>query len=113
VVIGPDQALYIADTGWDEIFKMTRTARLTLIAGTRSKYGGIWGIGRPATQASPDSPDGLAFDRAGDLFIAGWATKTLLMITPSGIMKLPDGTDGFYPRWEGGLVTAPTAPSWR
>ena len=107
VVIGPDRALYVADTGSDEIFKMTRAGRLILVAGTRSKLGGIWGIGRPATEASPDSPDGLAFDRAGDLFIAGWATKTLLMITASGIMKLPDGTDGFYPRGDGGLVTAP------
>jgi len=28
------------------------------------------------------------------VFIAGFANKTLLMITPGGIMKLPDGTDG-------------------
>ena len=89
VVIGPDRALYIADTGSDEIFKMTPAGRLILVAGTRSKFGGVWGIGRRATDASPDSPDGLAFDRAGDLFIAGFATKTLLMITPSGVMKLP------------------------
>jgi DNA-binding beta-propeller fold protein YncE len=106
VVIGPGGALYIADDGANEILKMTPAGRLALVAGTR-RFAGVWGIGRPATQASPDGPDGLAFDRAGDLFVAGSNTKTLLMITPGGIMKLPDGTDGFYPRDDGGLVTAP------
>jgi hypothetical protein len=106
VAIGPGGALYIADTGSNEILKLTRTGRLILIAGAQ-KFAGIWGIGRPATGASPDGPDGLAFDRSGDLFIAGLNTKTLLMITHSGIMTLPDGTNGFYPRGNGGLVTAP------
>ncbi len=106
VTIGPDRALYIADTGANEILKLA-AGRLVLVAGTRSHFGGIWGIGRRAINASPDSPEGLAFDRSGDLFIAGFATKTLLMITPSGIMKLPDGADGFYPRGCGSLVTAP------
>lgn len=107
VVTGPGGTLYIADTGADEILKTTAGGRLILVAGTRAPYGGIYGTGRRATQASPDSPDGLAFDQSGDLFIAGFATKTLLMITPGGIMKLPGGTDGFYPRGDGGLVTAP------
>ncbi len=107
VVIGPGGALYVADTGGNEIFKMTGAGRLTLVAGTRSGFEGVWGVGHQATNASPDGPDALAFDRSGDLFIAGLNTKTLLMITPSGVMTLPDGIDGFYPRGNGGLVTAP------
>jgi sugar lactone lactonase YvrE len=106
VAIGPGPALYIADSGASEIFKMTPAGRLLLVAGSR-RFAGVWGIGRRAAEASADGPDGLAFDRAGDLFIAGFNTKTLLMITPSGIMKLPGGTDGFYPRDSGGLATAP------
>jgi hypothetical protein len=106
VAIGPGRALYIADAGASEILKMTRAGKLLLVAGTR-RFAGVWGIGRPAAEASADGPDGLAFDRAGDLFVAGFNTKTLLMITPRGIMKLPDGTDGFYPRDDGGLATAP------
>jgi hypothetical protein len=106
VVIGPDRALYIGDSGASEILKMTPAGRLILVAGTR-RFAGVWGIGRPATEASADGADGLAFDRAGDLFVAGFNTKTLLVITPSGIMRLPDGTDGFYPRDNGGLATAP------
>jgi len=106
VAIGPGRALYIADSGASEILTMTPAGKLILVAGTR-RFAGVWGIGRPAAEASADGPDGLAFDHAGDLFIAGFNTKTLLMITPSGIMKLPDGTDGFYPRDSGGLATAP------
>ncbi len=106
VVTGPGGALYIADTGANEIFKMTDGGRLILVAGTRSGFAGVWGVGHQATSASADGPDGLAFDRSGDLFIAGLNTKTLLMITASGVMTLPDGIDGFYPRGNGGLVTA-------
>jgi glucose/arabinose dehydrogenase len=107
VVIGPGGTLYVADTGANEILKMTGAGKLRLVAGTRSVFAGVWGVGHRATNASPDGPDGLAFDRSGDLFIAGHNTKNLLMITPGGVMTLPDGTDGFYPRGGGGLVTAP------
>jgi sugar lactone lactonase YvrE len=68
-------------------------------------YQGIYGIGGPATRASVDGPDGLAFDSRGDLFLGGFNTKALLMITPGGTMRLVD--DAFYPRGAGGLVTAP------
>jgi len=77
---------------------------LTRIAGSR-RYDGIFGIGGPATKAAVDSPDGLAFDRAGNLFLAGFATKALLMITGGGTMRLV--SDAFYPRGDAGLATAP------
>jgi hypothetical protein len=96
VAIGPHGALYIADTGYSEILKLAAPGRLIRVAGTR-RFAGVWGIRRPAPEASADGPDGLAFDRAGNLYIAGSNTKTLLMITSGGIMRLPDGTDGFYP----------------
>jgi hypothetical protein len=68
---------------------------------------GIPTAGLQATRTSADGPDGLAFDRAGDLFGAGFDTKTLFMISPGGRVSLPIGPDGFYPRGNGGLVTAP------
>jgi len=106
VAIGPRGALYIADTGYSEILKLAASGRLIRVAGTR-RFAGVWGIGRPAAEASADGPDGLAFDRAGNLYIAGFNTKTLLEITSGGIMRLPDGKDGFYPRGPGGLAPAP------
>jgi len=103
---GPDGRLYIAASGENEILRLERNDRLTVLAGNR-KYAGVYGVGGPATHASPDVPSGLAFDRAGDLYIAGFAVKTLLMITPKGIMTDPAGIGGFYPRGYGLLVPAP------
>lgn len=104
--IGPDGRLYIADAGgWGEILRLDGRL-LTRIAGTRGPEG-VFGIGQPATRASADGPAGLAFDRAGNLYIAGLNTKTLLMVARDGTMRLPAGNNGFYPRGPGALVTAP------
>lgn len=101
VKLAPGGALVIAADR--EVLRLSGNV-LTRIAGSR-RYDGIYGIGGPAVRAAVDSPNGLAFDRAGNLFIAGFATKALLLITPRGTMKLV--SDAFYPRGDGGLVTAP------
>ncbi len=108
VIVGPHGDLYIADAGGDQVLRLSATGILTRVAGSsRLQYAGVYGVGKPATEASPDGPYGLAFDRSGDLYIAGIHTKTLLMINPKGIMTLPMGEDGFYPRGPGGIRTAP------
>lgn len=100
--------LYVAVGGWGEVLRLNRNGTLTRIAGFHGRYEGVHGLGRPATRASVDGADGLAFDRAGDLYLAGFNTKTLLMVDRRGIMRAPLGpTTGFYPRDSGGLVTAP------
>jgi hypothetical protein len=105
VALGRDGRLYVAAAGWGEVLRLGPGGTLVKVAGIRGPAG-IYGIGRPATRASADGPVGLAFDRARDLFIAGFNTKTLLMVTPGGTMRLPAGTDGDYPS-EGGLATTP------
>jgi sugar lactone lactonase YvrE len=107
VAVSPRGCLYIADAGNSEILRLGRSGRLARVAGTRGAAG-VTGIGRPATNASADGPDGLAFDRAGDLYIAGRNTKQLLMITADGRMRLPIGQTGFYPHGMGGLTAGPT-----
>ncbi len=108
VAIGPDGALYLADQGSSEILKLSASGRLIRVAGVPGPAG-VWGIGRRATEASADGPNGLAFDRAGNLYVAGSNTKTLLMITSSGIMQLPDGRTGSTPRAQAGWSLPPTA----
>jgi sugar lactone lactonase YvrE len=103
VAIGPDGHLYVSAGAWGEVLRLER-GRLRRIAGIRGPEG-VVGTGRPATHASVDGADGLAFDRAGNLYLAGFNTKTLLMVTPAGTMTLPAGTDGFYPGGNGGLAT--------
>jgi sugar lactone lactonase YvrE len=106
VAIGPDGCLYIADEGNSEIFRLDAAGRLVRVAGTPGAEG-VAGIGGRAVDASPDGPDGLAFDQAGNLYVAGFTTKNLLMITASGRMLLPVGQAGFYPHGPGGLVYLP------
>ena len=106
VAVGPDGRLYIADSGGNEVLRLEANGTVTEIAGNL-RYAGAYGVGGPAVRASPDGPSGLAFDRAGNLYLAGFNTKTLLMITPAGMMALPAGMAGFYPRGEGALVAAP------
>lgn len=103
---GPDGRLYVADSGNNEVLRLERNGTMTEIAENRH-YAGVYGVGHPAVHASPGSPSGLAFDRAGNLYLASFSVKTLLMITPKGIMTLPDGVENFYPRGKGALVTAP------
>ncbi len=106
VAIGPDGELYIADAGNDQVLRLSPDGRLYIVAGPAVlKAAGVTGIGGPATRASPDGPDAIAFDGKGDLFIAGENTKALLMVDPRGIMRLVSSR--FYPRGDGGLVAGP------
>jgi hypothetical protein len=106
VAVSPGGCLYIADSSTSEILRRDAAGRLVHVAGIRGAAG-IPGAGRPASRASADGPSGLAFNRAGDLYVAGSNTKTLLMITAGGRMRLPIGRAGFNPQGPGGLVTGP------
>lgn len=108
VAIGPHGDLYIAAEGSNEVLRRTPNGRLTRVCGLSGARAGVMGVGGAAVQASCDGPSGIAFDRGGDLFIAGQNTKTLLMVTPEGTMTLPAGNSGFYPRGDGGLVSTPS-----
>jgi hypothetical protein len=107
VAIGPDGELYIACEGNDQVLRLTPGGRLDIVVGpVDDKFAGPSGIGGPAVLASPDSPNGLAFDRAGDLFISGDATKDLLMVDIYGVMHRLRPYFRFYARGPGGLTTA-------
>jgi hypothetical protein len=103
VAVGPGGCPYIADQGGGEILRLAAAGRVVRVAGVRGAAG-VPGAGQAATRASADGPDGLAFGATGDLFVAGSFTKTLLMVTARGRMRLPAGTGTFYPRGVGGLA---------
>jgi DNA-binding beta-propeller fold protein YncE len=105
VSIAPNGQLLIAATGNNEILEL-RHGRLRELAGRRNKAG-VVGLGGPATRASPDGPNGLALDGQGNLWITGSNTKTLLVITPSGLMRRP-ADSSHYPRGDGGVLPDPS-----
>jgi sugar lactone lactonase YvrE len=105
VALSPKGVLYIAAA--DEVVKLTPAGRLQVVAGTPGSSGAPR-AGARAVHTSADGPSGMAFDRSGDLFVFGSATKTLYMISKSGRVQLPIGLAGFYPRGPAGLVSAPS-----
>jgi len=67
VIAGPRGGLYVADAGSNQILRLSPRGILTRVAGpTIQRYAGVYDVGKPATEASPDGPYGLAFDRAGN-----------------------------------------------
>jgi len=103
ITLSPSGELYIA-TG-NQVLALQPNGTLTNVLGHRGPHQGIYGIGGPAVDASADGAAGLAFNAAGDLFVFGSATKSVLMVTPQGIVSLVPGT--IYPRGVGGLVPTP------
>jgi hypothetical protein len=105
VVLSSTGALYIAAAA--EIVTLTPAGTLNVVAGAQASAG-VPRAGALATRTSADDPYGMAFDRYGDLFVFGFTTKTLYMISRSGRVDLPIGRDGFYPGGPAGLITTPS-----
>ena len=69
VAIGPDDALYIADTGNSCVRRLDEEGRLVTVAG-RCGERGDGDDGAPAVDTLLDRPYSIAFDEEGDLYIA-------------------------------------------
>lgn len=103
VAFDPADWLTIADAGRNEVLRLDGDGSLTRLAGSRD-HAGIYGIGKPAANGSADGPTALTYDRSGNLYIAGSNTKSVLMITPRGRLRLIGSA---YPS-DGGMAATPT-----
>ena len=83
--------LYIADTNSDRIRKVDSTGTITTIAGTGER--GFSGDGGPATQASLNSPFGVAVDGAGNLYIADQYNNRIRRVDSTGTITTIAGTE--------------------
>lgn len=75
VEVDPAGNLYVADYGNKRIRKVSTGGTITTVAGNGSSINtecGCNGDGMPAVQASVSEPRGIAFDAAGNLYIADW-----------------------------------------
>jgi sugar lactone lactonase YvrE len=100
---GSDSSLYF--TSGPEILRVDADRTLVRIAGRRGPEQGSFGLNGPATDASTDGANAIAFDRTGDLFFAGGNTKTLYCVRSDGILSAPFGVGNFYPRGIAGLAS--------
>ena len=102
--------LYIADTGNNCVREVSTGGIITAVAGNSVAGslgdGGYSGDGGPAISAQLSQPDGVAVDRAGDLFILDQTGAVVREVDPSGTIKTiaGNGTPGYS--GDGGPATS-------
>jgi secreted PhoX family phosphatase len=93
VAVDSQGNLYIADAGNNVIRRVSTTGVITTVAGDYAAdqatdgLGGFSGDGGPATLAQLNSPQGIAIDRTGDLFIADTFNDAIREVSPAGIIS--------------------------
>lgn len=96
-------SVYIADAGNNRIRAINlATSVITTVAGNGTA--GYSGDGGPATAASLNYPTSVAFDAAGNMYIADYQNLLIRKVTPAGIISTFAGSSaptGF----DGGLAT--------
>ena len=98
--------LYIADQGNQRIRKVTPAGTITTVAGTGVV--GYSGDNGPATSAALNSPQGVAVDSAGNLYIADPHNHRIRQVAPNGTISTVAGTGDPGNSGDGGPATAAT-----
>ncbi len=102
VVVDSSGNMFIADTGNSRIRKVNTSGTISTVVGTGTA--GYSGDGGAATSAKINSPDGVAFDKFGNLLIVDTSNHCIRKLTNSIITTVAgSGTNGFF--GDGGLAT--------
>jgi sugar lactone lactonase YvrE len=83
--------LYIADSNNHVVRKVDTGGTITTVAGNHRLGGGYSGDGGPATNAALNFPDGVALDRAGNLFISEYYNHVVRKVDAGGIITTVAG----------------------
>ena len=113
VALDKDGNIYIADTGNNVIRKVTTSGTISTIAGTSiAGYGGDYDPNSTADQngdatiAWLSQPIGLAFDAAGNLYIADSLNSRIRKINTAGIITTLAGNGVYGSMGDGGPATS-------
>src|SRR5579862_1571627 len=96
---------YVSVPALGNIYKINTAGTISLFAGTGVL--GFSGDGGPATSAQLDYPQGMAFDSAGNFYIADTNNNRIRKVTAGGIISTVAGTGteyngaGFYGGYSG------------
>lgn len=104
--------LYIAETGRHRIDRLDASGTLTVVAGEGTQ--GYGGDGGPATAAQLDSPQGIAVDASGNLYVADTHNHRVRMVTAAtGKISTVAGTGvpGFGGDGSGGVTARLSLPT--
>jgi uncharacterized protein (TIGR03437 family) len=92
--------LYIADRGNSAIRKVSPDGNIQTVAGNGSA--GFSGDGGPAISARLGSPDGVAVDSSGNVYIADTANHRIRKVTTDGTIQTIAGSDNYGTSGDGG-----------
>ena len=95
MAFGPDGALYVADHANNRVRRIGSDGIITTVAGSGPagvNLGSFSGDGGPATKATLQEPWDIAFDVAGDLFIADRDNDRVRKVAPGGTITTIAGT---------------------
>ena len=90
IAVAPNGDLFVANSLRNRIDKISPTGQISLFAGTGTY--GFAGDGGPASAAQFRTPWGLAFDAAGNLYIADVFNNRIRKIAPDGVISTVAGT---------------------
>jgi sugar lactone lactonase YvrE len=93
-------ALYIADNANSRVRKVALDGTISTVAGNGVQ--GFTGNGGPATAAALFFPNSIAFDTAGNMYIAEPPNASIRKVSPSGIITLVAGGNGTNFSGDGG-----------
>lgn len=97
VAVGPDGSVYIADTGDNEIRRVSPTGKIARIAGTGSECSQppACGDGGPATNAQLNAPAAVAVGPSGSVYIVDGGDSEVRKVSASGTITRVAGTGVF------------------
>jgi sugar lactone lactonase YvrE len=104
LAIDSQDRVYFADSALNAVRRINSNGTVTTIAGTGTA--GSTGDGGPATAARLSAPVRLAFDPAGNLYIADSGNNKIRKVTPAGIISTVAGTGTAGNTGDGGQATA-------
>lgn len=104
VAIDAQNRVYVADSVLNAVRRINNDGTMTTVAGTGTA--GSTGDGGPATAARLNAPVRLAFDAAGNLYIADSGNHKIRKVTPAGIISTVAGTGTAGNTGDGGQATA-------
>ena len=96
--------LYICDRDNNAIRELHTDGTVTTVAGTG--YGGSSGDGAAATSAQIDGPNGIAFDRQGNLYFSDSNNNRVRMIDTGGVISTVAGNGKRGVSGDGGPATS-------
>ncbi|MEI6715812.1 MAG: MBG domain-containing protein [Verrucomicrobiota bacterium] len=102
-IVAPNGDVYVSDYGNNTIRKITAAGVVSTFAGQTGVAGSLNGT---KTGAQFYGPGGLAFDTAGNLFVADNKNHTIRKITPAGLVSTFAGQPGEMGNADGAATVA-------